>query len=57
MTSTCPNCPDSSSHTQGAYLPVLGSHAPFDHRSVGDKPSCGSDEYPERYAAAPRNKQ
>jgi hypothetical protein len=57
MASTCPNYSDSSSHTHGACLPALGSHALSDHRSVGDKPNCGSGEYPEKCAAALRNEQ
>jgi hypothetical protein len=57
MANTCPSCPDSSSHTHGACPPALGSHALSDHRSAGDKPHSRSDEYLEKHAAAPRNKQ
>jgi hypothetical protein len=56
MESTCPNCHDSSLDMHGACLLALGSHAPSDHRSEGDKPNCGSGEYPENHATAPRTR-
>jgi hypothetical protein len=57
MASTCPNCPDSSSHMHGACLPALDSHALSNHRYVSDKPNYGSGEYLEKRAATPRNEQ
>jgi hypothetical protein len=57
MTNTCPNCPDSSSHMHKACPQALGSHALFDHRSIGDKSNYRSGEYPEKQVAAPRNEQ
>jgi hypothetical protein len=57
MAGTFPNCSDSSSHMHGAYPQALNSHALFDHRSMGDKPNCGSGEYPEKDVAAPKNEQ
>jgi hypothetical protein len=57
MAGTFPNCSDSSSHMHGAYPQAFNSHALFDHRSMGDKPNCGSGEYPEKDVAAPKNEQ
>jgi hypothetical protein len=57
MPNTYSNCLDSSSHMHRACPRALGSHAPSDHQFAGDKPNCGSDGYPEKRAAAPRNEQ
>jgi hypothetical protein len=57
MVNTCPNCPGSSSCMHGACPQELGSHVLSDHRSMSDKANCGSGEYLEKHAAAPRNEQ
>jgi hypothetical protein len=48
---------DSSSHMHGAYPQVVGTLTLFDQQSTGDMLNYGSDEYPEKHAASPKNKQ
>jgi hypothetical protein len=55
MTDTCPICLGSSVHKLRAYPQEFDLPSLSDHRSMDDKPSCGSDAPPRKHAAAPRS--
>jgi hypothetical protein len=55
MADTCPICPGSSVHKLGAYPQESDLSNLSDHRSVNDKPRCGSDVSPRKHVAAPRS--
>jgi hypothetical protein len=57
MVNTCLICPENSARKLRAYLQEFDLLFLSDHRSVGDKASCGSDASPKKQAAAPRNEQ
>jgi hypothetical protein len=55
MTDTCPIYPGSSVHKLGAYPQESDLPSLFDHRSMNDKLSCGSDASQRKHVAAPRS--
>jgi hypothetical protein len=57
MVDNCPSCLGSLVHKLGAYPQESDSPSLFDHRSMDDKSSCGSDVFPRKHAAAPRSEQ
>jgi hypothetical protein len=57
MVDTCPICPVNSVHKLEAYLQESDSPSMSNHRSVDDKPSCGSNASPRKHATAPRSER
>jgi hypothetical protein len=55
MVDTCPIYRRNLAHKLEAYLQESNLLFPSDHRSVDDKPSCGSDVFPRKHVATPRN--
>jgi hypothetical protein len=55
MADIYPIYPGSSAHKLRAYPQEFDLPSPFDHQSVDDMLSCGSDASPRKHAVAPRS--